>query len=267
VDERNVIEESVQRRYTSRRDAKTFLPFLLPHLRAGMEILDAGCGLGSIALDLAPTVAPGRVVGIDIDAKSVEAARRSAADRDVKNVEFETGSVFELPFADETFDAVYANTVLMYVRERPRALAEMRRVLRPGGVAAVIDDDHSTFVVSPDCPELVEAFHLMGQVIAQDGGDARYSSRLRSMMLEAGFVRTQGVANAPEVYGDAASTAFFADLVASLYNDPRDTDVIIGKGWASRADLDAAVVAIREWAERPDAFLSWLYCGALGWTG
>ncbi len=86
------------------------------------------------------------------------------------------------------------------------------------------------------------------------------------MMLDAGFVRTQGVANAPEVYGDAASTAFFAELATALCNDPSVTDVVIGKSWASRAELDALVAAIREWSERPDAFLSWLYCGALGWT-
>lgn len=161
---------------------------------------------------------------------------------------------------------VYSNAVVMYLRERVRALAEMRRVLRRGALAAVIDDDHSTVVVSPDCPELSLAFRLVGRVVAQRGGNVNYSRSLRGLMLDAGFARTQGVANAPEVYADTASTRWFADLQVDLLSDAGMGRVITGEGWASRAELDAVIVAIGQWADRPDAFLSWLYCGALGWT-
>jgi ubiquinone/menaquinone biosynthesis C-methylase UbiE len=136
-----VIEEGVQERYVANRDARRFLPFLLPYVSPGMDVLDVGCGVGSIALDLAPALAPGRVVGIDADSEQIETARRSAAERGIENIEFVTSSVYELPFAEATFDVVYANAVLMYVRDQVRALAEMRRVLRPAGLAAVIDDD------------------------------------------------------------------------------------------------------------------------------
>jgi len=108
MDQRYVIEESVQRRYVGNRDAQTFLPFLLPHVRHGLDVLDAGCGVGSIALDLAPRVAPGRIVGIDADAGQIEIARASAAERGIDNAEFVTASVFELPFDDATFDIVYS---------------------------------------------------------------------------------------------------------------------------------------------------------------
>lgn len=267
VNERYAIDRSVQSRYVARRDAQTFLPFLLPHLRSGMDVLDAGCGVGSIALDLAPKVLPGRVVGIDIDSGQIDAARRSAAERDLLNVEFEPASVYDLPFPDATFDIVYSNAVLMHVRDRPRALAEMRRVLRAGGVAAVSDDDHSTVVISPDRPELMEVTRLWDRVVDHAGGNAFYSRHLRSLMLEAGFTRTQGVAHAPEVYGDAASTRWFAELVVDLLSSASVSDVIIGEGWASQAGLDDMIVAVREWGEQPDAFLSFLYCGALGWKG
>ena len=80
-----MIEEGVQQRYVANRDARRFLPFLLPHVRSGMDVLDVGCGVGSIALDLAPAVAPGRVVGIDADSEQIEQARRSAAERVVEN--------------------------------------------------------------------------------------------------------------------------------------------------------------------------------------
>jgi hypothetical protein len=47
----------------------------------------------------------------------------------------------------------------------------------------------------------------------------------------------------------------------------RLAEVIVGEGWVTRAELDALFAALREWADHPDAFASWLYCGALGWAG
>ena len=88
------------------RDARTFLPFLLPHLKPGLDVLDAGCGVGSIALDLAPTIAPGRIFGIDVDPEQIQVARSTAAQRGIDNAEFATGSVYELPFDDVSFDVV-----------------------------------------------------------------------------------------------------------------------------------------------------------------
>ena len=248
----------------SRSVTPAFLPFLLPHLQEGMDILDAGCGVGSIALDLAPKVAPGRIFGVDIDPMQIEVARRSAAEREVDNVEFHTASLYELPFGDASFDIVYSNAVLMYLSKRVRALAETRRVLRPGGLAAVIDDDHSTVVISPDCPELLLAFCLFARVVSQRGGYVNYSRGLRGLMLKAGFARTQGVANAPEVYADAATTRWFADLQVELLSDAGVGGAITGEGWVSRADLDSVVAALCRWADRPDAFVAWPYCGALG---
>jgi SAM-dependent methyltransferase len=261
-----VIEQGVQQRYVANRDAGRFLPFLLPHVRAGQDVLDVGCGIGSIALDLAPSVAPGRVVGIDADAEQIEVARKAAEDRAIDNVAFATSSVYELPFEVEAFDVVYANAVLMYVRDQVRALREMRRVLRPDGLAAVIDDDFGTVVMSPDLPSLELGPRLFELAVAHEGGNARYSRRLRTLMLEAGFARTQGVAHAPEVYGDLGSTRWFAEFAVGLFEAPAMTEVILGEGWATRAELDALIAALQEWGELPDAFASWLYCGALGWV-
>jgi len=155
--------------------------------------------------------------------------------------------------------------VLLYVRDQVGALAEMRRVLRPGGVAAVTDDDLGTVVISPERPELRLAPRLFECAVAHEGGNARYSRHLRTLMLEAGFARTEGVAHAPEVYGDLASTRWFAEFAVGLFTAPSMADVIVGEGWATREELAAVIEAVREWGELPDAFASWLYCGALGW--
>jgi ubiquinone/menaquinone biosynthesis C-methylase UbiE len=264
--ERYVIDASVQHGYVGGRDAATFLPFLLPHLRPGLDILDVGCGVGAIALDLAATVEPRRIVGVDPDTDQLAAARRTAADRGLTVAEFEPGSVYELPFEDGSFDVVYANAVLLYVREPVRALAELRRVLRPGGVAAVSDDDISTVVFSPDLPRLRLAPDLFVRAVAHQGGDATYSRHLRGLMLAAGFTRTRGHALTPEVYGDAESTRWISDFVTGLFSAPEMAETILTEGWATREELDGLAAEFRAWAERPDAFMTWLYCAALGWT-
>jgi SAM-dependent methyltransferase len=264
--QRYVIDESVQREYVAARDVRTFLPFLVPHLRSELDVLDAGCGVGSIALDVAPEVAPGRVVGIDVDAGQIEQARSTAAERGIDNAEFQTGSVLELPFEDASFDVVYSNAVLMYLPDPVRVLAEMRRVLRPDGLAAVSDDDLGTIVMTPETPELRRGPELFERAVAHEGGNTRYSRNMRALMLEAGFARTQGFATAPETYGEADGTRWFAQVAIGVLGAPDMAEVIVAEGWATRDELDRVLNALREWGGRPDAFASWLYCGAIGWV-
>src|SRR5215467_7322601 len=70
------------------RTAEHVAGFLLPHLGAGIRLLDCGCGPGSISVGLARVVAPGEVVGIDIEATQVEAAQKRAHELGVSNARF-----------------------------------------------------------------------------------------------------------------------------------------------------------------------------------
>jgi SAM-dependent methyltransferase len=106
-------------------------------LQPGERVLDVACGTGLVSFRVAEAVgARGAVVGTDISGEMVEAARRSAAERDVDNASFERSDAEALPFADATFDAAVCGLGLMYVSDPVKALCEMRRLLRPGGRAA-----------------------------------------------------------------------------------------------------------------------------------
>lgn len=113
-------------------------------LRGAEHVLDVGCGAGTDVFDLASRVGPaGHVTGVDLSAAMIDEARRRTAGRGLP-VFFEIADAQALPFADETFDAVRAERLLMHVPDARQAIAEMTRVLRKGGRMAVFDVDWGT---------------------------------------------------------------------------------------------------------------------------
>jgi SAM-dependent methyltransferase len=156
-------------RVMAERRPEEWVPFLLPHLRPGMRLLDVGCGSGGITLGLAERVAPGDAVGVEIAPSEVELARRAAAARGVGNARFVVGSAYGLPFPDGSFDAALACNALEHLADPERALRELRRVLRPGGVVGVRDPDWTTAVFSPPDPSAEGALALLLRVRAHNG--------------------------------------------------------------------------------------------------
>jgi SAM-dependent methyltransferase len=113
-------------------------------LGPGTRLLDAGCGAGELALAAAPRVQPGgRVVGVDLNADTVNSARDAAAAAGVE-VDFRIGDIRDLPCAENEFDAVRSERVFQHLERAdwPHAAAELIRVARPGGIIQLIDPDH-----------------------------------------------------------------------------------------------------------------------------
>ena len=132
------------------RTAANSAAYLLPQpAPRDVDLLDVGCGPGTITCDLARAVAPGRVVGIDASEAVIAEARAEAAEAGPVTVSFEVADLFALPFADDSFDVVHAHQVLQHVADPVAALVEMRRVCRPGGVVAARDGDYPGFTLLP----------------------------------------------------------------------------------------------------------------------
>jgi demethylmenaquinone methyltransferase/2-methoxy-6-polyprenyl-1,4-benzoquinol methylase len=114
----------------------------------GASALDVCCGTGDLALEWHRRVgASGRVVGLDFSVPMLELAERKATARSAA-VEWVQGNALELPFPDATFDAATVGFGVRNVADLGRAIAEMRRVVRPGGKVAILE------ITTPQRPPL-----------------------------------------------------------------------------------------------------------------
>ena len=169
----------------SRAVAPVFLRWLAPPENA--RWLDVGCGTGVLAHTLIELCSPASVAGIDPAAAQVaQASRGPAADR----ASFQLGDACALPFPGASFDVVASALALNFVPDRPRALAEMRRVARPGGAIATYLWDF-TEELSPSGP-LRRAMRRFGVEVPPVPGTAE--SRLeaiRALFQGAGLERIE----------------------------------------------------------------------------
>ena len=177
--------ESVLRSHTW-RDVANSAAYLAPLLEAGMSLLDVGCGPGTLTVDLARHVAPGRVVGVDAVEEVLEGARARATAAGV-TVEFVQGDVYHLDVPDDSFDVVHAHQVLQHLTDPVAALREMRRVARLGGVVAVRESDYGGFTWYPASPGLEDWLHLYRDVTQANKAECDAGRHLLSWFLRAGF--------------------------------------------------------------------------------
>jgi demethylmenaquinone methyltransferase/2-methoxy-6-polyprenyl-1,4-benzoquinol methylase len=124
-------------------------------LGPGDVALDACCGTGDLAFELARRVEPGgRVIGSDFAEQMLDLARRKAGERGIGSVRFEFGDAMALSYDDETFDAVTVGFGVRNLADLDRGIGELARVLKPGGRLVILE------ITNPRRPPLSTFFSL-----------------------------------------------------------------------------------------------------------
>lgn len=246
------------------RTADRQAAFVLPYLRSGMNLLDVGCGPGTITLGLAQVVAPGQVTGIDHDRVHIETAKARAAELGVTNVTFQIGDVFSLPFEDGTVDAAFENNAFTHLAQNAVwAAREVYRVLKPRGFFAARDVDADAVVWGNLIDPLKQLDKLFIAWHHSRGSDITLGKRLPAILREAGFTNTIKSVSA-DTKGNPEETRSHAEITLSLLDGPFGQD-IVDNGWADRLAVERLKESIREWGEHPDAFFANVHVEVIGW--
>jgi SAM-dependent methyltransferase len=154
-------------------------------LRPGERVVDVGCGPGLLAAEIAAAVGPeGLVCGVDVSASMLALARARASMPGSAPVAFRRAAAARLPCADGSFDVAVSTQVLEYLDDVPAALAEVHRVLRPGGRVLLLDTDWDSIVWhSGDEERMARVLGAWEQHLV----DPRLPRKLRGLLERAGF--------------------------------------------------------------------------------
>ena len=232
--------------FMARRTAETHAAFILPRLQPSWRILDVGCGPGSITVGLATRVPDGEVLGCDVNAGQLEAARTLARERAVKNVRFEVGALDGAARrAGGGCDLVFAHAVFEHLAAPEEALRTLRGCLHPGGLIALRSPDWGGFVVEPYDDAIAAALAAYERLQQGNGGDTRAGRKLARWLAATGFTPIERSAS------------------YEIYDDP----VLIGDYLAAQlaaAGELAAAATLRAWARQPGALFAQAWFEAIG---
>ncbi len=229
--------------------------YLLPHLHPGTTLLDIGCGPGTLSVDLARVVAPGRVLAVDAVADVLPEARRHAEAAGVATIEFRVADGYDLDVGTRSFDVVHAHQVLQHVSDPVRLLREMRRVCSDGGVVAARDADHAAFAWYPEDPVLDRWLVLYQAVARGNGAEPDAGRRLLGWAVDAGFA---DIAPSASVwcFATPAERRWWSELWADRVRTSAFASQATERGLADADELEQLATAWRRWGASERGWLA-----------
>ena len=248
--------------YLRFRTAERSCGFFRHHILPSSRILDCGCGPGSITVGLAQWAPDGDTVGIDLGAEQLDGARALARDLDLKNVAFRQGDIFDLPFADDSFDVVFSQTVLYHIPDPDKALAEIKRVLRPGGLVALRDVINASIMIWPDEPLVRELARVIRLGAQRSGGNPDVGRELGTLLHSAGFNDVFFTLGFEQPERPEERAEYFS-LVAGLLEGDL-TAVAISEGWSTAERLVQGAARLRDLANVPGSIWAMPFGQAVG---
>jgi ubiquinone/menaquinone biosynthesis C-methylase UbiE len=183
--------------YLHMLDAQRAMPFIqqykqhvrvLLDLYPGLQVLDAGTGTGEDAQEMAKLVTPGgQVVGLDFSQIMIDEAKRRMQDSSLP-LRFVQGDIQHLPFENAAFDRCYADRIFIHLPDPHLAIAELVRVIRPGGKILIAEGDPESQVLDSPYPDVTRRFFRF----RNDGmRQPDIAHRLYALFMDAGLLDVQ----------------------------------------------------------------------------
>ncbi|MEL6776656.1 MAG: class I SAM-dependent methyltransferase [Cyanobacteria bacterium J06597_16] len=214
----------------------------------GRSVLDLGCGSGVITNELAKEVYPAQVTGIDV---SQDLLRKSQLDclanaKKERNISFQEGNVYDLPFRDGVFDVVYARLIFQHLNKPLDALKNIWRVIKPGGLLCIVDVDRDWSSLYPEPQTSVNLDQAVIERQIEQGGDPWVGRKLGHYLSSSRFVGIK--TNVTLVDSDQLGLANFFNMLSfgSTYNSEQNQLVKLQE--EVRPDVQALLDSPYAWA-------------------
>ena len=220
----------------------------------GSLVLEAGCGVGAQTVILASHSPQARITSIDISGSSVAEARAAAEAAGVRNVSFQQADIFDLPFADESFDHVFLCFVLEHLANPVEALLQLKKMLKPGGTLTAIEGDHGSTFFHPDSESAHNAIRCQIELQARAGGNALIGRQLYPLLHEAGFSEVR--VSPRMVYVDSSKPALVDGFTKKTFTAMIEgvRQPALAAGLATETDFDNGVADLYRTAEPGGVF-------------
>ncbi|GAB7032050.1 methyltransferase domain-containing protein [Streptomyces sp. NPDC021749] len=154
----------------------------------GSRVLEAGCGVGAQTVHLVGSSPGAQIVAVDRSEESLAQARTHVtAQAPTAPVTWNRADLRQLPYPEASFDHVFTCFVLEHLQDPAQTLAELRRVLRPGGTLTVIEGDHGSAFFHPDSPHAQAVIDHQVRLQSAAGGNALIGRELHPLLTQAGY--------------------------------------------------------------------------------
>lgn len=244
--------ESVLRSHTW-RTIENSAKYFEQHLAEDVDLLDVGCGPGTITLDFAKRLPKGSVVGIDVSDEIITKAQAEAKVYQLGNCTFTSGDTYRLDFEDNSFDIVHAHQLLQHLTDPVAAIKEMRRVVRPGGIVAIRDADYGGMIWAPMDPKLTEWMDLYQQMTEKNNVVANAGRYLFSWASQIPFSSIEA-SSSTWTFSTPDTREWWGGLWAERIQKSTFSEQVLEHCLADQNLLDDLSSAFKRWAVQPDGF-------------
>src|SRR5919106_1472527 len=220
------------------RSATEFADFVLPSIGSRDKVLDVGCGPGSITVGLAQVA--GHVTGIDVDETEFADARVYAAEHGIDNVDFLQGGIYELDVPDASIDVCTLFAMLETLDDPLAGLAEVRRVVKPGGLVGASSIEYGGLILHGPGEQLLRRFYELRLQLWEAQGDVHFyrGRELRGLLVAAGFQEVEAATRYLS-YGNEERVRTFGLGRAADCRDEWYVGGLADHGFADQDEIDA----------------------------